>query len=73
MSGVGFKNTIENRLENLPVGLSDRIMTLNIPLLQDGLFATLISIYAPSLQANMLKKHYMQNSLNSSTESKQQI
>ena len=57
MSWVGFmiKNTIANKLENLPVGISDRTMTLRIPL-QDGLFATLVSIYAPTLQADNVVK-----------------
>jgi len=57
LSGVGFmmKTSIANRLHSLPVGHSDRIMSLRLPI-QDNKFATLISVYAPTLQADLTVK-----------------
>ena len=50
--GVGFmiKTSIARKLLNLPVGHSDRIMFLILPI-QDNKFATLFSVHAPTLQA----------------------
>ena len=50
--GVGFmiKTSIPRKLQNLPVGHSDRIMSLRLPI-QDNEFATVLSVYAPTLQA----------------------
>ncbi|GAB1598787.1 hypothetical protein Ahia01_000155900, partial [Argonauta hians] len=53
LSGVGFmiRSNIASRLENMPTGHSDRIMSLRLPL-RDGGHATLFSVYAPTLQAD---------------------
>ena len=50
--GVGFmiKTSIPRKLQNLPVGHSDGIMFLRLPI-QDNKFATVLSVYAPTLQA----------------------
>ena len=54
LSRVGFmiKTSIARKLQNLPVGHSDRIMSLRLPI-QDNKFAILLSIYAPTLQAEI--------------------
>ena len=54
ISGVGFmiKTSIARKLQNLPVGHSDRIMSLRLPN-QDNKFATVISVYAPTLHAEL--------------------
>ena len=51
LSGVGFmiKTSIAKKLKNLPIGQSDRIMSLRLPI-QDNKFATVLSVYAPTLQ-----------------------
>ena len=45
LSGVGFmiKTSIARKLQNLPVGHSDRIMSLRLPT-QDNKFATVLSV-----------------------------
>ena len=50
--GVGFmiKTSIPRKLQNLPVGHSDGIMFLRLPI-QDNKFATVLSVYTPTLQA----------------------
>ena len=45
-----IKTSIARKLQNLPVGHSDRIMALRFPI-QDKKFATVLSVYAPTLQA----------------------
>ncbi|WP_374210040.1 hypothetical protein, partial [Thiolapillus sp.] len=45
-----IKTSIARKLQNLPVGHSDRIMSLRLPI-QDNKFATVLSVYAPTLQA----------------------
>ena len=52
LSGVGFRinTSIARKLQNLPVGHSDSIMSLRL-LVQDNKFATVLSVYAPTLQA----------------------
>ena len=52
LSGVGFmiKTSIARKLQNLPVGHSDRMMSLRLRI-QDNKFATVLSVYAPTLQA----------------------
>ena len=52
LSGVGFmiKTSIARKLQNLPVGHSDRIMSLRLPI-QDNKFATVRIVYAPTRQA----------------------
>ena len=54
LSGVGFmiKTAIARKLQNLPVGHSDRIMSLRIPI-QDQKFAIVLSVFAPTLQAEI--------------------
>ena len=54
LSGVGFmiKTSIARKVQNLPVGHSDRIMSLRLPI-QDNKFATVLSEYAPTLQAEI--------------------
>ena len=49
-SGVAFavKTDLVSRLESLPQGINDRIMTMRLPL-HDKNHATLISIYAPTM------------------------
>ena len=51
LSGVRFmiKTSIARKLQNLPVGHSDRIISLRLPI-QDNKFATALSVYAPTLQ-----------------------
>ena len=44
-----IKTSIARKLQNLPGGLSDRIMSLRLPV-QDSKFATALSVYAPTLQ-----------------------
>ncbi|XP_072171908.1 craniofacial development protein 2-like [Diadema setosum] len=57
LSGVGFmvKNSIASRLENLPTGHSDRIMSMRLSL-RNGQYITLFSVYAPTLQAEPAEK-----------------
>ena len=45
LSGVGFmiKTSIARKLQNLPVGHSDRIMSLRLPI-QNKKFATVLSV-----------------------------
>ena len=45
-----MKTSITRKLQNLPVGHSDRIISLRLPI-QDNKFATVLSVYAPTLQA----------------------
>ena len=52
LSGVGFmiKASISKKLQTLPIDHSDRLLSLRLPI-QDNNFVTVISVYAPSLQA----------------------
>ena len=66
LSGVGFmiKTSIARKLQNLPVGHSDRIMSLRLPI-QDNKFATVLSVYAPTLQVEIgVKEAFYHNLLN---------
>ena len=65
-SGVGFmiKTSIAKKLQNLPVGHSDRLMSLRLPL-RDNQFVTLISVYAPTLLADPLTKEVFYTELRS--------
>ena len=49
-AGVGFavRTPLVSQLESQPKGISDRIMTMRLPL-QDNTNATLISVYAPTM------------------------
>ncbi|PFX21972.1 hypothetical protein AWC38_SpisGene13526 [Stylophora pistillata] len=53
-SGVGFmmKNAIANKLHTLPVGHSDRIMSLRLPIQGDH-FVMFVSVYRLTLQADL--------------------
>ena len=57
LSGVGFmiKNNIAAKLENLPTGHSDRIISMRPPLRKEQ-YVTLFSVYAPTLQADTADK-----------------
>jgi len=50
MHGVGFaiRNSIVRKLESLPQGINERLMTLRIPIASKQ-YATVISAYAPTL------------------------
>ena len=52
LSGVGstIKTSIARKMRNLPVSHSDRIMSLRLPV-QENKFVTVLSVYAPILQA----------------------
>ena len=52
LSGVSFmiKTSTARKLQNLPVGHSDLIMSLKLPI-QDNRFTTVLSVYTPTLQA----------------------
>ena len=54
LSGVGFmiKTSIARKLQNLPVGHSDRIVSLRLPT-PDNKLATVLSVYAPTLQVEI--------------------
>ena len=66
LSGVGYmiKTNIANKLESLPVGHSDRLMSLRLPL-RDNKYATLISAYPPTLQADPTTKEAFYSELRS--------
>ena len=57
LAGVGFmvKTSIASKLENLPTGHSDRIMSMRLPL-KNKQYATLFSVYAPTLKAEPSEK-----------------
>ncbi|KAL8580882.1 hypothetical protein ACOMHN_039582 [Nucella lapillus] len=56
------KTSIASRLHSLPVGHSDRLMSLRIPIQENG-FATLIRMYAPTLQADAVEDRDLHNLL----------
>ena len=64
LSGVGFmmKSSVARKLQNLPVGLSDRIMSVRLPV-QDNKFSTVLSVCAPTLQAKIGGKRDLYNNL----------
>ena len=66
LSGVGFmlKNTLASKLTSLPVGHSDRIMSLRL-ILQCNQFATIISVYAPTFRADPETKEAFNSDLRS--------
>ena len=57
LSGVGFmvKDCIASKLEHLPTGHSDRIISMHLPL-HGNQFLTLFSVYAPTLLAEPAEK-----------------
>ncbi len=52
-AGVGFaiSTALANKLEELPVGISERLMTLRLHL-GKGRYVTILSVYAPTLTSN---------------------
>ena len=58
LAGVGFmlRTSIASKLEDLPTGHSDRIMSVRLPL-KNKQYATLFSVYAPTLQAEPAEKN----------------
>lgn len=66
LSGVGFmiRNSIASKLEHLPTGHSDRIMSMRLPL-QQNKYATIFSIYAPTLPADPAEKDKFYSDLRS--------
>ncbi|XP_076442022.1 uncharacterized protein LOC143281001 [Babylonia areolata] len=66
LSGVGFtiKSSIASKLHSLPVGHSDRIMSLRLPL-TINCFVSLFSMYAPTLQADAVTKEAFYRELSS--------
>ncbi|CAH1270172.1 Hypp4294 [Branchiostoma lanceolatum] len=59
-----MENSIANKLQNLPVGHSECRMSLRLPL-QDNQFVTLISVYAPTRQADPATKEAFYTELRS--------
>ena len=59
LSGVGFmvKDCIASKLEHLPTGHSDRIISMCLPL-HGNQFLTLFSVYAPTLLAEPEKDKF---------------
>ena len=57
LSGVGFmvSTSIASRLENLPTGHSDRMMSMRLHL-KNKRYATLFSVYVPSLRDELAEK-----------------
>ncbi|KAJ4942915.1 hypothetical protein JOQ06_005427, partial [Pogonophryne albipinna] len=60
--GLAIKNTLLPRLAETPVGISERLMTLRIPLVKNR-FATLLSAYAPTLPSESEAKDSFYQSL----------
>ena len=70
LAGVGFmvRTSIASKLENLPTGHSDRIMSMRLPL-KNKQYATLFSVYAPTLQAEPAEKDKFYSELRSLLQS----
>lgn len=60
--GLAIKNTLLPRLTETPVGISERLMTLRIPLVKNR-FTTLLSAYAPTLPSESEAKDCFYQSL----------
>ena len=60
--GLAIKNTLLPRLTETPVGISERLMTLRIPLVRNR-FATILSAYAPTLPSESETKDSFYHSL----------
>lgn len=76
-SDVGFmmKNAIANKLHTLPVRQSDLIMSLRL-LIQGDQSVTLVSVYSPTLQADLAEREAFNSDLNSlitRTDSKEKL
>jgi len=70
LAGVGFmvRTSIASKLENLPTGHSDRIMSMRLPL-KNKQYATLFSVSAPTLQAELAEKDKFYSELRSRIQS----
>ena len=68
--GIGFavRNSIATELPELPVGITERLLTLRLKL-ADSCHATLISAYVPTLDATVETKEGFYTSLDSILES----
>ena len=66
LSGVGFmvRNSIASKLENQPTGHSDRIISMRLPLWNQQ-YATLFSVYSPTLKAEPAEKDRFYSDLRS--------
>ena len=70
LSGVGFmvRNSIASKLENQPMGHSDRIISMRLPLWNQQ-YATLFSVYSPTLKAEPAEKDRFYSDLRSLIQS----
>ena len=70
LSGVGFmvRNSIASKLENQPTGHSDRIISMRLPLWNQQ-YATLFSVYSPTLKAEPAEKDRFYSDLRSLIQS----
>ena len=70
LSGVGFmvRNSIASKLENQPTGHSDRIISMRLPLWNQQ-YATLFSLYSPTLKAEPAEKDRFYSDLRSLIQS----
>ena len=66
LAGLGFmlRTYIVSKLEDLPTGHSDRIMFMRLPL-KNKQYATVFSVYAPTLQAEPAEKDKFYSELRS--------
>uniref|UniRef100_H3AI42 Endonuclease/exonuclease/phosphatase domain-containing protein n=1 Tax=Latimeria chalumnae TaxID=7897 RepID=H3AI42_LATCH len=63
LHGVGFaiKNELINQLNEFPIGINERLMTLRLNLVGNR-YATIISVYAPTLDADdEIKEEFYSN------------
>ena len=70
LSGVDFmvRNSIASKLENQPTGHSDRIISMRLPLWNQQ-YATLFSVYSPTLKAEPAEKDRFYSELRSLIQS----
>ena len=70
LSGVSFMvwNSIASKLENQPTGHSDRIISMRLPLWNQQ-YATLFSVYSPTLKAEPAEKDRFYSDLRSLIQS----
>ena len=70
LSGVGFmvRNSIASKLENQPTGHSDCIISMRLPLWNQQ-YATLFSVYSPTLKAEPAEKYRFYSDLRSLIQS----
>ena len=70
LAGVGFmlRTSIASKLGHLPTGHSDRIVSMCLPL-KNKQYATLFSVYAPTLQADSAETDKLYSELRSLLQS----